>query len=214
MGRAFAGGWVLIDLSGTLAVVATGVAIVDTIAGARCSIGFACGFVFAQASFVQTNADVGRGEADQRRRQLVEPDGPRLPLLVATLADRIRLVGGQKLRMVQTFFRRVLPRRGNYCAIFYLGAATSETDCLRTADFSSTRNRDHGQLLLFQSAHPRVVLIVDRRFDSNQGPPRHSLPKRRRGRRSRPVATIVHVRWHNRDHRDITDQRVVNLQRI
>ena len=164
MGRAFAGGWVLIDLSGTLAVVAKGVAIVGTIASARCSIGFACGFVFAQASFVQTNVDVGRGEADQRRRQLVEPDGPRLPLLVATLADRIRLVGGQKLRMVQTFFRRILPRSGNYCAIFYLGAATPQTDCCWTADFSSTRNRDHGQLLLFQPARDRALFIADRRF--------------------------------------------------
>jgi hypothetical protein len=68
MGRAFAGGWVLIDLSGTLAVVARGVAIVGTITGARCSIGFACRFVFAQASSVQTDADVGSGEVNQRRQ--------------------------------------------------------------------------------------------------------------------------------------------------
>ena len=57
------------------------------------SPGFACRFVFAQASSVQTDADVGRGEANQRRRQLVEPDGARLPLLVATAADGIRAGG-------------------------------------------------------------------------------------------------------------------------
>jgi hypothetical protein len=67
MGRAFAGGWVLIDLSGTLAVVAKRAAFVATIACAGYHTGFACGFVFAQASFVQTDADVRSGEVNQRR---------------------------------------------------------------------------------------------------------------------------------------------------
>src|SRR5258705_8757801 len=76
--------------------------------------GFASWFVFAQGSYVQTDAHVGRGEVNQRRRQLVEPNSTRLPLLVATAADGIRLVGRQESRMVQVFFRRVLPRSGNH----------------------------------------------------------------------------------------------------
>src|SRR6185312_11121933 len=125
--------------------VASGVAIVATIsAGGYSLAGFTSWFVFAQASFVQTDAHVGRGEVDQRRRQLVEPDSTRLPLLVATAADGIRMVGGQKSRMVQAFFRRVLPRSGNHRAIFHLGAAASEIDSSWTIDFPSTRHRDHG----------------------------------------------------------------------
>src|SRR5262249_16036569 len=72
-----------------------------------CSAGFASWFVFTQASFVQTDTHVGGGAVNQRRRQLVEPDSTRLPLLVATAADGVRLVGGQKSRMVQAFFCRV-----------------------------------------------------------------------------------------------------------
>src|SRR5262245_3364208 len=105
MGRAFAGDWVLIDLSGALAAVAQAIGRSGSRIGCEresprrrsaChySTGFACGFVFAQACFVQTDADVGSGEANQRRRQLVEPDRARLPLLVATVADGIQLVGG------------------------------------------------------------------------------------------------------------------------
>ena len=62
--------------------------------------------------------------------------------------------------MVQTFLGRILPRRGNHRAVFHLGAAASEIDCCWTADFSSTRDRDHRQLLLFQSAHDRACLLL------------------------------------------------------
>src|SRR5262245_6051248 len=116
--------------------------------------------------------------------------------------------------IVQTFFCRVLPRSGNYRAIFHLGAATSETDCCWTDDFSSTRDRDHGDLLLFQSAHDRTVLIADRRFDRGDGTPGRSWSKCRRARPSRPTTTIVRLHWDGCSHRDVTDQRVVNLQRI
>src|SRR5205823_10506046 len=110
MGRAFAGNRLFIDIFFALAAMATktfGAAGSDD---PRYNAGFASRFVFAQASFVQTDAHVGRGEVNQRRRQLVESDGARLPLLVAAIADGVRLVDGQKSRMVQAFFRRVLPR--------------------------------------------------------------------------------------------------------
>ena len=86
----------------------------------------------------------------------------RLPLLVATVADSVRLVGGQKSGMVQAFFSRILSRSGDHRAIFHLGAATPAADCCRIDDFSSNRDRDHRQLLLLQSADDRVVLVVDR----------------------------------------------------
>src|SRR5438094_9825572 len=169
MGRAFAGGWFLIDLFCAMAVVAK-----TLFCRAGCeqfsprrrhachrtshsitttrTAGFPRRFVFAQASSVQTDADVRGGEADQRRSELVEPHRPRLSLLVATVADGVRLVGGQNSRMVQALFCRVLPRGRNYRAVFHLGATTPEADCCRTADRSSTCDRDYGQLLLFQSA--------------------------------------------------------------
>ena len=172
MGRPFAGDRFFIDLFRAVAAVATGIFVATGTGDPGYTTGFESWFVFAQASFVQTDAHVGRGEANQRRRQLVEPDGTRLPLLVATAADGIRLVGGQKSRMVQAFFRRVLPCSGNHRAIFHLGAAPSEIDCCWTTDFSSTRDRDHGQLLLFQPAHDRAVLIADRRFGSHLAPSR------------------------------------------
>ena len=96
MGRAFAGNRLFIDVFFALAAMATktfGAAGSDD---PRYNAGFACRLVFAQASFVQTDADVRSGEANKRRRQLVEPDSARLPLLVATAADGVRLVGGQK----------------------------------------------------------------------------------------------------------------------
>ena len=100
MGRPFAGDRFFIDLFRALAAVATKTFVAAGTADPGYSAGFASWFVFAQVSFVQTDAHVGRGEVNQRRRQLVEPDSTRLPLLVATAADGIRLVGGQKSRMV------------------------------------------------------------------------------------------------------------------
>ena len=148
----------------------------------------------------------------------MEPDSARLPLLVATAADGVWLVGGQKYRMVQTFFRRVLPRGGNHRAIFYLGTAPFEIDCCGIGDFSPTRDRDHGKLLLFQPAHDRALLAADRR--------RFHPPPQRGGANEPGVAgappskrkmdnrTTVHLRRNRCDHRDITDQCVVNFQRI
>src|SRR5262249_34222817 len=63
--------WFFVDLSGALATLAKGVDVVGrTIGSAYRTSGITSGFVFAQISSVQTDADVGRGEADQRRRFL------------------------------------------------------------------------------------------------------------------------------------------------
>ena len=94
-----------------------------------------------EVSPLQTDADVGRGKADQRRRLLVEPDGARLPLLVATVANSVRLVGGQKSGMVQAFFSRVLSRRRDHRAVLYLGAAPAATHSRWVNDFSPIGNR-------------------------------------------------------------------------
>ena len=69
MGRAFAGGGFFIDLFRAMAPLAAGVATVATTT--TCGYGltrFADRFVFAQAAFVQTDADVRGSEANQRRR--------------------------------------------------------------------------------------------------------------------------------------------------
>src|SRR5919198_2974227 len=129
--------------------------------------------------------------------------------------------------MVQTFFRRVLPHSGNYRAVLHLGAPTHEIARRWPPDFSSTRDRDHGKLLLFQSAHDRAVLIADRRFCSRLAASRryaasegehgdtapwlHWPVRPARGRLgeggwSRPPATIVRLHWHNCHHRDVADQ--------
>ena len=96
MGRAFAGDWIFVDLFRALAAVARETFGSAGIDDSSYSAGFACRLVFAQGSFVQTDVDVRSGEANKRRRQLVEPDSARLPLLVATAPDGVRLVGGQK----------------------------------------------------------------------------------------------------------------------
>ncbi len=51
-----------------------------------------------EAAALQIDADVGRGETDQRRRFLVEPDRARLSLLDATAPDRLWLVGASRAR--------------------------------------------------------------------------------------------------------------------
>ncbi len=78
MGRAFAGDGFFIDLFCAVAAVVTRPFVAAGIADSGYGAGFASWFVFAQASFVQTDAHVGRGEVNQRRRQLVEPDSTRL----------------------------------------------------------------------------------------------------------------------------------------
>jgi hypothetical protein len=68
MGRAFAGNRFFIDLFRSVAAVAAGVAIVASIiTRGRSLTGFESWFVFAQAPSIQTDADVWRGEANQRR---------------------------------------------------------------------------------------------------------------------------------------------------
>src|SRR5205814_9010952 len=82
--------------------------------------------------------------------------------------------------MVQAFFSRILSRRGNHRAVFYLGAAASTAHRRRVADFSSTRDRNHRQLLLLQSANHCAVFAVNRRrvnraeICDSQRPPRQS----------------------------------------
>src|ERR1700732_2619460 len=101
----------------------------------------------------QTDADVRRSETDQRsiarrshRRHLVEPDCARLSLLVAAVADGTGLVGGQKPGVVQAFLGRVLPGRGDYRAVFHLGAAAIARNSLRTSDFPAAHDRADRQL--------------------------------------------------------------------
>ena len=67
MGRAFVGDGVFVDLFCAVASVAAGIAVVATIIAVDYGAGIARRFVFAQASFVQINADVRRGEVNQRR---------------------------------------------------------------------------------------------------------------------------------------------------
>ena len=90
----------------------------------------------------------------------MEPDGPRLPLLVTTVAHGVRLVGGQESGMVQAFFCRVLFLRRNHRPVLYLGAAPAAAHCRRINDFSPVGNCVHWQLLLFQSADDSAVLIA------------------------------------------------------
>ena len=93
MGRASAGDWIFVDLFRALVAVARETYVSAGFDDRSYSAGFACRLVFAQGSFVQTDADVRSGEANKRRRQLVEPDSARLPLLVATAANSVRPVG-------------------------------------------------------------------------------------------------------------------------
>ena len=68
MGRSPTRDWFFIDLSGAVATLAQGANLFAgvTAPGYSCA-GFTRGFVLAQISSVQTNADVRRGETDQRR---------------------------------------------------------------------------------------------------------------------------------------------------
>src|SRR6266566_6639520 len=239
MGRAFAGGWFLIDLFCAMAIVAKTIFCRGSRAGCEqfsprrrhaChrtshsitttrTAGFPRRFVFAQASSVQTDADVRGGEADQRRSELVEPHRPRLSLLVATVADAVRLVGGQDSGMVQALFCRLLLRGRNYRALFHLGATTPETDRCRTADFSPTCDRAYRQLLLFQSAHDRVVLVAHRRCidrASSEGasfrePGVTGTP---RSKYAISAASIFYVRSRDRASCDLANQCVANFQRV
>jgi len=146
-----------------------------------------------------------------------KPDSTRLPLLVATAADGIQLVGGQKSRMVQAF---CLSR---FCLVveiivpfFHLGAATCEIDSCRTADFSSTRDRNHRKLLFFSiCSRSHVCFIADRRIRW-VGPDRWAVRDQSVGApggRARSQR-LWRLYWDVCDNRDVTDQRMVNLQRI
>src|SRR5437899_5313312 len=170
MGRSPARDRLFINLSRAVATLAKGIDMVAAVTDPGHSVSrFTRGFVFAQISAVQAHADVRRGEADQRRRlvglgeslvSLERPHGTRLSLLVATVANSVQLVGGQKPGMVQAFFSRILSRRRNHRAVFDLGAATSTSHRRWIDNFSSTRYRHHRQLLLFQSADDRVMFVI------------------------------------------------------
>ena len=122
--------------------------------------GFARRDFFAQAFAFQAHGHVRCGEAHQRRRFMVEPDRARLSLLVATVADGHRLVCRSKSWGVQKILGRVLSGGRNHRSIFHLGAATIAIARVRLVDFSSDRDRCDRQLLLFQSADDRVVLVA------------------------------------------------------
>src|SRR5262249_29804953 len=110
VGRAALGNRFPIDLLCAMATVAAGTFVATATSDPDHSAGFTHCVVFAQGSSVQTDVDVRRGEADQRRCELVEPHRPRLSLLVPTVADGVRLVGGQNSGSVQALFCRILPR--------------------------------------------------------------------------------------------------------
>ena len=92
MGHFASGDWFLVDLSRAVANLAEGAFLVAG-SGDPGYGSFPSGAVFAQVSSLQTDADVGRGEADQRRQFLVEPDRTRLSLLVATVTNGFWVVG-------------------------------------------------------------------------------------------------------------------------
>ena len=63
--------------------------------------------------------------------------------------------------MVQAFLGRILPRGGDYCAIFYLGAPPATARCCWLDRFFADRDCCYRQLLLLQPAHNRLVFVVD-----------------------------------------------------
>ena len=66
VGRAFAGNWFLIHLFCAMAIVAAVTLVSAALVNSGPSAGFNSYAIFAQASFVQADADVRCGEADQR----------------------------------------------------------------------------------------------------------------------------------------------------
>src|SRR6266704_1664164 len=91
---------------------------------------------------------------------VVKPHRPRRSLLVATVADGVRLVGGQKSGMVQALFCSVLHRDRNCRAVFHLGAAPAATWCRWIDDLFASGNWAHRQLLLFQSSYNRALFAI------------------------------------------------------
>src|SRR6266852_4825182 len=115
--------------------------------------GFLSRLFFAQAPSFQIDGDVRRGEVDQRRRLLVEFDRARLSLLVAAVADNLRLVGRSTSGVVQTFLGRFLPYRRNHRAGLFLDTAAITADRMRLGGLPANRDRGDRQLLFFQFAH-------------------------------------------------------------
>ena len=64
--------------------------------------------------------------------------------------------------MVQKVLGRVLFGGRNHRSVFHLGAAPATFDRSGIANFSSTRDRHHRQLLLLQFAHDRALPLAHR----------------------------------------------------
>ena len=151
----------LVDLSRTVGIVASKSLRTAVSERVYRRAGFAHRAIPAEVSSFQISVDVGRGETNQRRRLLVESDRARLSLLVATVADHLRVVGGSTPRMVQAFLRGILFSRRDHRAFINLGATPSAASRRRTDHLSADRDRDNGKLLLLQSADDRALFVAD-----------------------------------------------------
>ena len=139
----------------------------------------------SEAAALQIDADVGRGETDQRRRFLVEPDRARLSLLDATAPDRFWLVGASRTGMAGQAFHFLCPVCRMRRPVFYLGAKAAAAHCLGAVRLAPAFDRAHGQLLLLQSPHDRALPALDRRPPlAVQGAAISKSPKRAFGKRA------------------------------
>ena len=114
-------------------------------------------------SSLQTDADVRRGEAHERRRIVGQSHRARLSLLDAAAADRDRVVGRQVARVVQAFLDRFRPRRGNRGRLPYLAAAPAALARLRRDCSAADRDWPDRQLRILQSPYDRALPPPDRR---------------------------------------------------
>ena len=92
----------------------------------------------------------------------MEFDRARLSLLVAAVADNLRLVGRSTSGVVQTFLGRFLPYRRNHRAGLFLDTAAITADRMRLGGLPANRDRGDRQLLFFQFAHDRALFVADR----------------------------------------------------
>ena len=99
----------------------------------------------AQAPSLQIDGDVRRGEADERRRLLVEPDRARYrKLLVATAADCVRVVGEINRELVQEILGRILSRRPEIIVPFLIWKPPPPNSCRGVDNLPASRDRVNG----------------------------------------------------------------------